>query len=41
MNATIEHFRDHYRVVWPDGSTTEVDTYEEAEREIEEAESEE
>ena len=38
MNARIEHYKDHYRVVWPDGSTTEVDTYEEAEREIEEAE---
>ena len=41
MNAMIEHFKDHYRIVWEDGSTTEVDTYEEAEREIEEAKSEE
>lgn len=41
MNARIEHFKDHYRVVWPDGSTTEVDTYEEARQEIKEAESEE
>jgi len=34
MIPKIEHFRDHYRVIWPDGSTTEVDTYEEAEEEI-------
>ena len=38
MNATIEHFKDHYRVVWEDGTTTEVDTYEEAEEEIKEVE---
>lgn len=38
MEPTIEHFKDHYRVVWPDGSTTEVDTYEEAEQEIKESE---
>lgn len=36
MEAKIEHYKGHYRVVWPDGSTTEVDTYEEAEQEIKE-----
>jgi hypothetical protein len=41
MNATIEHFKDHYRVVREDGTTTEVDTYEEAKEEIEEREKEE
>ena len=40
MEAKIEHFRDHYIVIWPDGSTTEVDTYEEAKAEIEERENE-
>lgn len=38
MEARIEHYKDHYRVVWPDGTTTEVDTYEEAKQEIEESE---
>lgn len=38
MNAVIEHYRDHYRIVWEDGTTTEVDTYEEAVQEIEETE---
>ena len=38
MNAAIEHYKDHYRIVWEDGTTTEVDTYEEAVQEIEETE---
>lgn len=38
MEAKIEHYRGHYRIVWGDGSTTEVDTYEEAEQEIKESE---
>ena len=38
MEPRIEHYKDHYRVVWSDGSTTEVDTYEEAEEEIKESE---
>lgn len=38
MEAKIEPYRGHYRVIWSDGSTTEVDTYEEAKREIEESE---
>jgi len=38
MEPKIEHYKDHYRVVWSDGSTTEVDTYEEAEEEIKESE---
>ena len=40
MEPIIEHYKGHYRVVWPDGSTTEVDTYEEAEQEIKENEGE-
>ena len=38
MNATIKHFRDHYKVIWEDGSEIEVDTYEEAKQEIKERE---
>lgn len=38
MKAKIEHYKDHYRVIWPDGKTTEYDTYEEAERDIHESE---
>ena len=38
MNAIIEHFRDHYKVIWEDGLEIEVDTYEEAETEIKERE---
>lgn len=38
MSTKIERYRGHYRVVWEDGSTTEVDTYEEAEQEIKERE---
>ena len=40
MDAIIEHFKDHYRVIWPDGSTTECDSYEEAKEEIKEREEE-
>lgn len=38
MEPRIEHFKDHYIVVWEDGTTTEVDTYEEAKQEIKEYE---
>lgn len=41
MEAKIEPYRGHYRMIWSDGSTTEVDTYEEAEQEIKETEQEE
>lgn len=41
MRGTIEHFKDHYRVIWEDGTKTEYDTYEEAERDIYESEDEE
>lgn len=40
MEAKIEQYRGHYRVIWPDGSTTEVDTPKEAEQEIKKAEEE-
>ena len=40
MEPIIKHFKDHYIICWPDGTTTECDTHEEAEQEIKEAEGE-
>lgn len=38
MNYTVEHYKDHYRITWEDGSTTEVDTLQEVDEEVKERE---